>query len=183
MISKDLLKGLSKNEVYILGGIALVIIYFVVIKPLMKAQEVIGESAKTVTDAVGLTTSQDKKDTTKKYSEKLISNDSEWSPNFWRTAPKGTMLKRYADRVAIAKQIKESYSSWSGFDSQQAFSALKKCTSKAQVSQIVNEFANLYKKDLLNFLKISSNVGIIDNLLDDNRIKKFIDYAENLKDY
>ena len=74
-----------------------------------------------------------------------------WDPNFYKTAPGGTLILSASDALALAQKI-HSYSGLF-FDSPGVvFDALKSARSKADVSRIAEAFSGYYNYDLYQYL-------------------------------
>lgn len=119
--------------------------------------------------ALGL---QDSQDTTDLDSE-AGSGLSFWSPNFWKSAPQGSLILTNAAAQADAKAI---YNATGFFDDSEdnikaVFRGLK---TQSQASYLADTFQQVYKADLLAWLR--GGIWPADRLSDSdvNEINKFI---------
>lgn len=140
--------------------------------------------ARSLTDAVGLTESEEKK----KIKTEVGKQVSPFNRTFYKTAPVGTKLVRRAVAEKLAEQLKESvdgplqriFAWWPYKDGSKALQALQQCTNKATVSFVADVFAEKYKADLLSYLE---KPGALSSGLSERALSTLIDYANKLPDY
>lgn len=98
-------------------------------------------------EALGLKDGQDSKDLDNENSP-----TSFWSPTFYKSAPTGAWLLTSAAATQYANQI---YDAVGGFndDEEAVITVFKKLRAQSQVSQLADVFSQLYKADLLTFLR------------------------------
>lgn len=140
--------------------------------------------ARSFTDAVGITESEEKK----KIKTEVGKQVSPFNRTFYKTAPAGTKLPKRATAEQIAEDLKESVDGplqkiipwWPYKDGSKALQALQRCTNKASVSFVADVFADKYKADLLSYLE---KPGALSSGLSERALSTIIDFANTLPDY
>jgi hypothetical protein len=105
---------------------------------------------------------------------------SPWSPAFFQAAPSGTTILTQEAADAINAQIWDSVGMFSfTTDINEAYGALKECTTQAQVSFLAYRFNIVYNKDLFTWLTLQyTKMGTPDPVL-----AQMISYVNNLSMY
>jgi hypothetical protein len=70
-----------------------------------------------------------------------------------QTIPAGTSLLKVASARAAAKQIYDSLNTWFNDDEDITIGVFSSLSSKVKVAQVCKEFFDMYRKDILEFLK------------------------------
>jgi hypothetical protein len=70
-----------------------------------------------------------------------------------QTIPQGTSLLKVATARANAKQIYDSLNTWFNDDEDITIGVFSSLSSKVKVAQVCKEFFDMYKKDILQYLK------------------------------
>jgi hypothetical protein len=106
-----------------------------------------------------------------------VSSNSPFNPEFYKTAPARTPLKKDSFLSDLATQIWNSV----GFmydEPESGFGAVKQLSNWAQVSQLSDMFNQLYQRDLYSWLKIK-----YDTTTQMDVLAKIVNYAFSLPKY
>jgi len=87
--------------------------------------------------------------------ETEVSKDNPWSFTEFlsQTIPPGTPLLRVATAQASAKQIYDSLNTYFDDNEDVCIGVFSSLSSKTKVAQVCQQFYNMYKKDILEYLK------------------------------
>jgi len=75
-----------------------------------------------------------------------------------QTIPAGTPLIRVADAQAAARQVYDSLNTYFDDDEDICIGVFSSLSSKVKIAQMCQQFYNLYKKDILEYLKTGNKV-------------------------
>jgi len=109
--------------------------------------------------------------------EEVKGNGSAWSPNFWRAAPSGSKLFTVAVGNDIAEQFWDSVGYIWDTPSKGA-GAVRRCSTKSQLSWVADRFNIEYGLDLLQWLQNKYDTGEQLEILAD-----ILRYADGLPKY
>lgn len=131
---------------------------------------------KAIFDTFGITQSQ----TSQAVQQQQTSGSkSPFSPLYWRSIKNAHILTQ-ADSSAKAKAIYESIN-WLGNDYARILAIFKTLSYKTQVSFLADKFAQMYKTDLLDYLKNGKSNFLVQNALNDTQVQTIIDFVNKLK--
>lgn len=101
-------------------------------------------------EKIGLKNSPNKKN----VDDEIADTSSPWQPIYYKNQMKkgAVTFYAYAFNAYIAKQIYNSVH-WYGDDWSQAFGSIKNMKTKVRISRLAEVFYELYKKDLLEWLR------------------------------
>lgn len=87
--------------------------------------------------------------------ETEVSEDNPWSFTQFlsQKIPAGTPLLRVADAQAAAKQVFNSLNTYFNDNEDICIGVFSSLSSKTKVAQVCQQFYNIYKKDILEYLK------------------------------
>lgn len=128
------------NDTILLGGAALAIVYFGIIRP--------------ITNKLGLT--QSEKDKIEENRIEEANNNQGWNPNFWQTVPNNRYPKVTRFKDSYAEQYaKDIYNAFGFFndDEDKIYTVFRAMRSQVHLSQVVYYFNKNYKMDLLRRLQ------------------------------
>ena len=144
---------LPKNE-GVRTAIVVVVVLLVIVVVIMILSRVFGGIDK-VLEGIGLKDSAEKKERERQIKEaakEAATNESPFSPNFYKTAPSGTALVTRAKAESVANQIWDSVGIFYD-DSDQALAAFKQLPTQAAVSFVADVFNDLHQRDLFKWLE------------------------------
>lgn len=104
---------------------------------------------------------------------------SPFSPLYWKSVRKAFLIPQ-ANVTAKAKAIHDSIN-YLGNDYARILAIFKTLTYKTQVSFLADKFAQMYKSDLLDYLRNGKSNFLIHNALSDNQVQTIIDLVNKLK--
>jgi hypothetical protein len=131
---------------------------------------------KAIFDTFGITQSQ----TSQAVQQQQTSGSkSPFSPLYWRSIKNAHILTQ-SDSNAKAKAIYESIN-WLGNDYSRILAIFKTLSYKTQVSFLADKFAQMYKTDLLDYLKNGKSNFLVQNALNDTQVQTIIDFVNKLK--
>jgi len=81
------------------------------------------------------------------------SNPFSYTKFLSQTIPAGTSLLKVASARAAAKQIYDSLNTWFNDDEDITIGVFSSLSSKVKVAQVCKEFFDMYRKDILEYLK------------------------------
>ena len=81
------------------------------------------------------------------------SNPFSYTKFLSQTIPAGTPLLKVANARANAKQIYDSLNTWFNDDEDITIGVFSSLSSKVKVAQVCKEFFDMYKRDILEYLK------------------------------
>jgi hypothetical protein len=123
----------KEDKIILIAVSGIAVVYFGLLNPLLKY--------------LGIKDSEE----TKLLDNEASATGSPWNPNFYKSVPNAIILKRaYAENLA-----QTIYNSFGYFNDneEQATGAIKSLMFKTQVSFLSQVFYELYKQDLLKFLR------------------------------
>jgi hypothetical protein len=131
---------------------------------------------KAIFDTFGITQSQ----TSQAVQQQQTSGSkSPFSPLYWRSVKKAFLIPQ-ANVTAKAKAIYDSIN-WLGNDYARILAIFKTLSYKTQVSFLADKFAQMYKTDLLDYLKNGKSNFLVQNALNDTQVQTIIDFVNKLK--
>ena len=139
--------------------------YFLVLRPILQKLGI----AKTAADQ------------TVEAQQTLPNDQNPFSPVFWKRGGASTMLLKVSEARALAKQI---YDAMGYFSDNEAgvFSAFRKLKTQSQVSFLAEQFQQVYKIDLLQYL--SKGKGVLPQAgLNNTELNQIISIVNNLPKY
>lgn len=163
----------SKALVYLIVGIAVVVLAFIVIKKFFGGFDSVLESLGLKSDPEEL----EAKKHNEENRDKSSLPGSPWSPSYYRYIPAGSLLFRRENALKLAREIFAGIGFFYDTPSQ-IYGAIKQCETKAQVSQVCDVFAETYKRDLYNYITIGLDTGEQLRTLEQINI-----YVNNLPNY
>jgi hypothetical protein len=98
---------------------------------------------------------------------------------YWRSVKKAFLIPQ-ANVTAKAKAIYDSIN-WLGNDYARILAIFKTLSYKTQVSFLADKFAQMYKTDLLDYLKNGKSNFLVQNALNDTQVQTIIDFVNKLK--
>lgn len=113
--------------------------------------------------------------------KELTNPNSPWKPEYWKSAPAGTLLLRRATAEEYAKKIHDSFTLTQD-DFNQIQSVFSRMVTKSQVSFLSDVFSQVYGEDLLSFLGDGGGILPWDGLSDTN-LAKITDLVNRLPQY
>jgi len=105
-------------------------------------------------------------------------NINPWNPNYWKS--KGGTIFTVATAKSKAKAIYESMGQFTD-DEEVIYGVLKSCRYKTQVSFISDNFQQMYKIDMFEYLKRGANSWNYAAGLNDKELNECITIVNNLK--
>lgn len=158
-------KQIDQKTILTIGAVGLGI--YILYKPI-----------KAIFDTFGITQSQ----TSQAVQQQQTSGSkSPFSPLYWRSVKNARILTQ-SQAMAKAKAIEESI----GYtklkpDFSKILAIFKTLQYKTQVSFLSDKFAQMYKTDLLDYLKNGKSNFLVQNALNDNQVQTIIDFVNKLK--
>jgi hypothetical protein len=156
-------KQIDQKTILTIGAVGLGI--YILYKPI-----------KAIFDTFGITQSQ----TSQAVQQQQTSGSkSPFSPLYWKSIKNAKILTQ-ANSIAKAKGIHDSIN-WLGNDYSRILAIFKTLSYKTQVSYLADKFAQMYKTDLLDYLKNGKSNFLVQNALNDNQVQTIIDFVNKLK--
>lgn len=117
---------------------------------------------------------------TEKLDQESENPESFWNPNFYKDGPSGTLLLTSAAAEKLSKQIYDAIGLFDD-DEEAVIAVFKSLRTQSQASFLSEKFAQLYKADLLSWLR-GSGIWPKDRLSDAD-VKQITDYVNKLPKY
>jgi len=163
----------AKVGLYIMGGLLVLVLVIIVASKLFGGIDLLLQ-------ALGLGKSKKEKETEGAIDdamEEASNTDSAWNPNMYKSAPAGSKLLTPEKTEDVAYKLFSSVGiMWD--NEAKGVAAIKMCESKAQVSQVVEYFAEHYDRDTMKWLEDK-----YDTYEQEQALKVIIDYVKQLPKY